>query len=283
MRPDDPVGTILAPIRARVDAALAAYLAERREALAALDASAAVLVDELRRLLDAGGKRLRPAFCILGFRAAGGDPTSEAIWGPAAALELFHAFALVHDDVIDGAATRRGVPTTAAAFGGGERGRAAAILVGDLGAELAGALLRRAPFPPERVSAALARYDAMVLALAAGQFLDATADVPADLEGSLRIARLKSSAYTVEAPLAIGAAFAGARPDVHATLAAFARPYGEAFQLRDDLEDGDAAAGVTPADVDARVDAAVAAIGDRLEPTAADGLRAIAEGLRMGA
>ena len=278
-----PAEEVLAPIRARVDAALRAYLAERRAALAALDEAATPLVDELVRLLEAGGKRLRPAFCVLGFRAAGGDPRSEAIWGPAAALELFHAFALVHDDVIDAAASRRGVATTAEVFGGGERGRAAAILVGDLGAELAGALLRRAPFPPDRVAAALDRYDAMVLALAAGQFLDATAAAPRDVAASLRVARLKSSAYTVEGPLAIGAALAGATPDLRDRLAAFARPFGEAFQLRDDLEDGEAAPGASAADVDARLEVAVAALGGPLDPSAADALRAIAATVRMGA
>lgn len=275
---------VLAEVRERTDAALHGFLAERREAMAALDPEAAILVDELRRLVEAGGKRLRPAFCLLGFRAGGGAVDDPAIWPAAAALELFHTFALVHDDVIDGATTRRGAPTTVAAFGGGERGRAAAILVGDLGAELAGALLRSAPAPADRLDSAFERWDAMVMALAAGQFLDAAGPPPADLAASLRVARLKSAAYTVEAPLAIGAALAGRDGAVGPALAAYGRNLGEAFQLRDDLLDGDAAPGVVADDVDVRIDAACAAldVAGEIESTAAADLRALARSLAMG-
>ena len=278
---------VLAEVRERTDAELRDFLAGRRRAIGDLDPEAGVLIDELVRLVGAGGKRLRPAFCILGFRAAGGAVSDPGIWRAAAALELFHTFALIHDDVIDGAAERRGASTTVTAFGGGDRGRAAAILVGDLGAELAGALQRSAPAPADRLARAFDRWDAMVMALAAGQFLDAVEPQPDDLAGSLRIARLKSAAYTVEAPLAIGAALAGGSAEVDAALAAYGRSLGEAFQLRDDLLDGDAAPGVVAADVDVRIDAACAALEDpdarrALDAAAADDLRAIARGLAMG-
>ena len=97
------------------------------------------------------------------------------------------------------------------------------------------------------------------------EFLDLDDRNRATLDASLRVARLKSSAYSVEGPLAIGAALAGAAPDVGSSLAAYGRSLGEAFQLRDDLHDGDAAPGVTAADVDARIDAACAAAG-RTDP-----------------
>jgi geranylgeranyl diphosphate synthase type I len=275
---------VLAEVRERTDATLRGFLADRRGEMAELDAEAAVLVDELLRLVDAGGKRLRPAFCVLGFRAAGGATTDPAIWPAAAALELFHTFALIHDDVIDGATTRRGAPTTVAAFGGGDRGLAAAILVGDLGAELAGALLRSAPAPADRLERAFARWDAMVMALAAGQFLDAAGPPAADLAASLRVARLKSAAYTVEAPLAIGVTLAGDEGPIGTTLATYGRNLGEAFQLRDDLLDGDAAPGIVAGDVDARIAAACAALdgAEAIEPSAAEDLRALARSLAMG-
>jgi geranylgeranyl diphosphate synthase type I len=121
----------------------------------------------------------------------------------------------------------------------------------------------------------------MVLALAAGQFLDLDDRNRATLDASLRVARLKSSAYSVEGPLAIGAALAGAAPDVGSSLAAYGRSLGEAFQLRDDLHDGDAAPGVTAADVDARIDAACAALGPIAGEVARD-LCDVATSLRMG-
>lgn len=277
-----PPTDLLGAVRDRVDAVLREVLAERRAALAALEPDAAVLVDEVGRLVDAGGKRLRPAFCVLGHRAGGGDAAAPAIWRAAASLELFHTFALVHDDVIDDAAERRGAPTTTTAFGGGDRGRAVAILVGDLAAELAAHLLRTSGFPAERLVAATARYDAMVLALAAGQFLDLDPASRGSLDASLRVARLKSGAYSVEGPLAIGAALAGATPAVDAALAAYGRALGEAFQLRDDLHDGDAAPGVGPTDVDVRIDLACDALGAVPADVAAD-LRAVAATLRMAA
>lgn len=123
----------------------------------------------------------------------------------------------------------------------------------------------------------------MVLALAAGQFLDASGPRAIDIESSLRIARLKSSAYTVEAPLAIGSALAGGTAGVESCLAAYARSLGEAFQLRDDLDDGDAAPGVGRSDVVARVDAACAALDGSVAEDAAEGLRALALGIGKGA
>ena len=91
----------------------------------------------------AGGKRLRPAFCHWAFVGAGGAPDDPAVIDTGAAFELLHAFALVHDDVMDGSATRRGEPTVHVEFdaihadatwrGESRRfGEGVAILVGDL-------------------------------------------------------------------------------------------------------------------------------------------------------
>lgn len=277
-----PPGDVLAVVRERVDEVLREVLAERRAAMTATEPDAAVLVDEIARLVAAGGKRLRPAFCVLGFRAGGGDAAARGIWRAAASLELFHTFALAHDDVIDGATERRGAPTTGTAFGGGARGRAVAILVGDLAAELASHLLRTSGFPADRLGVAMERYDAMVLALAAGQFLDLDVANRASIDVSLRVARLKSGAYSVEGPLAIGASLAGATTDVEAALAGYGRALGEAFQLRDDLLDGEAAPGVTAVDVDTRIELACGALATIATDVAAD-LRAVASSLRMGA
>ena len=162
------------------------------------------------------------------------------------------------------------------------RGRAVAILVGDLAAELAGHLLRTSGFPADRLGVAMERYDAMVLALAAGQFLDLDEANRASIDVSLRVARLKSGAYSVEGPLAIGAALAGATADVEAALAGYGRALGEAFQLRDDLLDGEAAPGVTAGDVDTRIELACGALATIATDVAAD-LRSVASSLRMGA
>jgi Geranylgeranyl pyrophosphate synthase len=131
-------------------------------------------------LFEAGGKRIRPAFCYWGFRAAGG-PHGEPILRAAASLELLHTMALIHDDVMDGSPARRGRPavhtsqTEAAARRGHpepERiGTAVAILAGDLSAVLADQLLLESGFPPVRLAAALERYHRMRIEMAAGAHL----------------------------------------------------------------------------------------------------------------
>jgi geranylgeranyl diphosphate synthase type I len=100
----DPAG--LDRIRAEVARALDQFIAGQREVLAAIGDDMLPWIDVVSELL-AGGKRLRPAFCYWGWRAAGGADCPE-IYAAAAALELLHASALVHDDVIDASDTRRG-------------------------------------------------------------------------------------------------------------------------------------------------------------------------------
>jgi geranylgeranyl diphosphate synthase type I len=173
-------------LRSRIDVALATFLDARRDRVERLDPGALMLVDEVRRLVDAGGKRIRPVFCYWGFRAAGGrddENTGEAIVRAAAALELLHTMAIVHDDLIDGAKERRGVPSTAVWFServselgapGDPRafGDSMAILTGDVSAVWADGLLLASGFPPAALVPALVVYHDMREQMAVGQSLD---------------------------------------------------------------------------------------------------------------
>ena len=250
-------------LRVWIDTALTAFLDARRDHVQRLDPAALPLVGEVRRLLDAGGRRIRPAFCYWGFRAAGGQDDGDAgaaIVRAAAALELLHTMAIVHDDLIDGAKERRGVATTAVWFsdradelgGRGERegfGQAMSILVGDLAAVFADRMLLESGFPLEALARALAVYHPMREDMAIGQYLDLSRVVDGgagDPQVARRAAAMKGGGYTVEGPLLIGAALEGSSQTVSECLSRFGRPLGEAFQLRDDLEDGEAAAEVGP-------------------------------------
>lgn len=289
----DPASTdsrwALEAVRERVDGALRTFLAQRRAEMASHDPAAADLIDELGRLISVGGKRLRPAFSVWGHVACGGSD-GEPVIRAAAALELLHTFALVHDDVMDGADERRGVPTTQALFalrasdvdGRESFGRSVAVLVGDLGAVLAESMLRTSGFEAARVAVALDRFDGMRVEMAAGQYLDLEGVARRDVASAEHVAELKGGSYTVEGPLMIGAALAGASAVMESALAAFARPAGEAFQLRDDLTDHDAAPGITAGSVNDHVDRAIAALEDApLEPEAVRALRSLAELLRL--
>ncbi|MFJ8752161.1 polyprenyl synthetase family protein [Streptomyces sp. NPDC102441] len=236
----------LSAVRPDVDALLTAFL--DRKAHLTPGPELAPLFTVLSRLL-VSGKRLRPQLCVAGWHAAGGHGDQSTVLHVAAALELFQAFALIHDDVMDGSDLRRGEPTAhralAAAYtaGGGRRGRAeahgqsAAILLGDLTLVWSDDLLHSAGLDDGALRRVLPLVDTMRSELVYGQYLDLRSSdrLSDDVEAALRVVRYKTAKYTVEWPLRLGAVLAGAAPDVLDACSAFAVPLGEAFQLRDDL------------------------------------------------
>jgi geranylgeranyl diphosphate synthase type I len=237
-------------LRARVQQALDDHLAYQERRLAELGPSVAPLVDTIRTLL-AGGKRLRAAFCYWGWRGAGGEPCDAAVQA-AAAVEMFQAAALLHDDVMDASDTRRGRPTAhrrMAALhrerrwtGSADRfGTAAAVLAGDLCLAWSDELLARSGMTRARLEAGRDVFDLMRTQLMGGQYLDVLAQVLPEHEGggtterARHVIRFKSAKYTVEHPLLLGGNLAGAPGDLLSAYSAYGLPLGEAFQLRDDL------------------------------------------------
>ncbi|MDQ3915541.1 MAG: polyprenyl synthetase family protein [Actinomycetota bacterium] len=222
-----PLSPTIDELRREVDRTVAADLERRAEALP----EARLLIDEMWRLTAAGGKRLRPAFCYWGFRAASGSHGPEIVRA-AASLELLHTFAIVHDDIMDAADERRGEEAVHARHGVG-----VGILVGDLALVLADDAFMGAGFAPATTARAFEAYSRMRQEVIAGQYLDLAYAARADISvpEARRVAVLKSGRYSIEEPLAIGAALAGAGDGFLARLAAFGGPLGEAFQLRDDL------------------------------------------------
>jgi geranylgeranyl diphosphate synthase, type I len=236
----------LVRLRAAVDAALEPALDDLRATLLSVDAELAPVAEALGAFA-ADGKRLRPALLLLGHELCGGDP--GRVLGPAVALELVHTCALVHDDVIDRAATRRGEPTVHERFAAMHRardgwrgdaddfGRAVAILLGDVALVAADAHFLTADVDPVALSAAYSRFTAMRVEVMAGQWLDLEAATSGrgGIERALTVATLKSGRYSVARPLEIGALLAGAGPVLADGLRDVGDPIGRAFQLRDDL------------------------------------------------
>ncbi|MEV0675070.1 polyprenyl synthetase family protein [Actinosynnema sp. NPDC050436] len=230
----------------RLGEALDEYLALRRDVDLAPE-----LVDALSDLVLRGGKRLRPTFAWWGWRAAGGaalGPDADAVVRALVSLELLQGCALVHDDVMDRSATRRGRPTAHHAFAARHRrerwagdaahyGDCAAILIGDLALVWADDALVTAGLPGPALARAWRPWQAMRAEMMAGQHLDLLggAQRSESVEAGLRVARLKTAAYTVERPLHLGAAVADAPPDLVGCLRSYGRDVGVAFQLRDDL------------------------------------------------
>jgi geranylgeranyl diphosphate synthase, type I len=232
-------------LKTLVDDQIRTFLEERKASVP----EAALLIDEIQRVVSAGGKRLRPSFCYWGFRAAGGKDCDEIV-RLTCAFELLHTFAIVHDDIMDASDSRRGQPTTVSTMGM-ER----ALLVGDLALVLADAAFWASGFSPDTLCTAFAEFTTMREQVIAGQHMDLEAHgALVDEEHARHIAVLKSGSYSIEHPLLIGASLATPDDSLLSSLRAFGRPLGEAFQLVDDLLGvfGDEATTGKPVDSDIR-------------------------------
>jgi geranylgeranyl diphosphate synthase type I len=236
-----------AGLRPRVDKALSGFLATQRAHLLEIDPALAEVADTVSAFVLGGGKRLRPAFAYWGFRGAGGVDSDEVV-AAVSALELVQASALIHDDLMDRSDTRRGEPSVHRRFELLHRqqgwrsdaagfGDSAAVLLGDLALVWSDELLHTSGMSLTELSRARPVFDLMRTEVTVGQYLDVLTQATADtsLERAGKVARFKSAKYTVERPLLLGAALAGAGPEVFAAYAAFGLPLGEAFQMRDDV------------------------------------------------
>jgi geranylgeranyl diphosphate synthase type I len=233
-------------LRGRVGKALQDFLSDQVGALDVVSTDLAPMSESVADLL-AGGKRLRPAFCYWGWRGAGGADTEESITA-ATSLEFLQACALIHDDVMDGSDTRRGQPAAHRRFAALHRGNSwlgssetfgvgAAILLGDLCLAWSNQMLLTSGLPEDSLRRGKATYDAMVVELMAGQYLDLLEQARGggSVDRALRVVRYKSAKYTIERPLHLGAELAGAPEPLMQAYSAYGLPLGEAFQLRDDV------------------------------------------------
>lgn len=244
------------------------FLSERTAEFAAIAPELVPVTDVASSFLS-GGKRFRALFCYWGWQAASGGPDSfdpmpddevsaafPGIVLAASALEVFHAAALVHDDIMDRSDTRRGAASAHKRFEAihldegwsGDPalfGQSAALLLGDLLLGWSDELFDSGTALLSDAAAGRAgrtEFAKMRTEVTAGQYLDileenSWASHPeADaLSRAHRVVLYKSAKYSVEAPLAIGAALGGGSLAQLAALREFGLPLGVAYQLRDDL------------------------------------------------
>lgn len=246
---------------------LTSFLDEQDTSLGTIAPELLELTTAARELLI-GGKRFRARFCYWGWAAVARlaseedllaeghlDENLDTVVSAAAALELFHAGALVHDDIMDNSDIRRGSPSVHRRFETQHRmaswsgsadgyGRSTALLLGDALLVWSDEVAQQAfaSLPPSDAAAARAEFARMRSEVAMGQYLDILEEVSWGrrsqaelLDRAHRVVVYKSAKYSVEAPLALGAALAGASFAQVAALSAFGLPLGVAFQLRDDI------------------------------------------------
>lgn len=273
------------------------YLRDRRSGAAYIGGDYDVLTAWLEDFALGGGKRLRPVFAYWGWHAAATQEPGPDVLLLFSALELLHAWALIHDDVIDASSTRRGRPTAHAHFAALHRQRhwlgpahqfgiSAAILLGavaqawadDIVADVSRTSL--SVDAQRRVQRIWADIRTEVLG---GQYLDIVAEASAatSIASAMTVATFKTACYTVSRPLQLGLAAAADRPDLAAAFHQFGTDLGVAFQLRDDILGvfGDPAVTGKPSGDDLRSGkrtvllAEAAELADRSDPRAAALLR----------
>lgn len=235
-----------AEVRAAVDARLSEFLDAARARFAEISPVAERLLDPIARFAS-GGKRVRGMLLWWGYELAGGEDRA-AIASAAASVELLHAAALIHDDIIDASETRRGAPAVHAEFRDNHRARGFAgdaelygtgvgIVAGDLCLSLSEEVFSSTGFT--QTPAVIAARDDLRRDVMVGQFFDieiqaapVAASELADRADEVLV--YKSAKYTVEQPLLVGAALAEASDELSAALSDFGIHLGRAFQLRDD-------------------------------------------------
>lgn len=234
-------GGQFAALRRRFDQALGTFLQQRAGDLDADDLTGTF--DLIRRFVLSDGKRLRPAFCYWGAQC-GRDPGDEdALIRAAASLELFHSFALVHDDIMDASELRRGEPTLHRSLRRTLRpehadhdrlGISLAILAGDLMAMWSEQMFTESGVDSDGLVRARSWLARMRNEVMVGQYLDLTIR-SGSRTAAERVITLKTARYTITRPLQVGGALAGVPDDLLHEFERFGDPLGMAFQLRDDL------------------------------------------------
>ncbi len=231
--------------------ALSAFIESRRGQIAGIGAPVSSAMAHLESFVLGGGKRIRPLYAWAGFVGAGGlDRTGEdpaAMLRAAASLEFIQACALVHDDIIDASDTRRGRPTVHRAVekqhvdngwtgDAAHFGESVAVLVGDLALVWAEDMLQDSGLSVEALQRAREPWRGMRTEVIGGQLLDVSLEAAADerIELAEAVNRFKTAAYTIERPLHLGAAIAGADDTLIEAFRGYGRDIGMAFQLRDD-------------------------------------------------
>jgi geranylgeranyl diphosphate synthase, type I len=231
----NPFVAVLAAVKQEVDTRLQGFLDARLDSIREHGPDVVSMVDAVRDLCMRGGKRTRPALLVVGYRAGDARGSLEPALDAGVAVELLHAYFLIHDDWMDRDTVRRGGPAVHALLGKRFRsqrlGDVSAILAGDFAAALALEALARLEVAPARLARTLGCFAQMQADAVLGQELDVLGK-PGNVE---RAYELKTGSYTVRGPLRLGALLAGAPARTLTALDRFALPIGVAYQLEDDL------------------------------------------------
>ncbi len=206
-------------------------------------------IDQIEQIVIQGGKRARPYICALAYITNGGK-NSQHIQKMLVALELFHVFGLIHDDIIDQADKRHNETTlhrfvTDQSHGHkgdhDHRGTAQAILMGDFVYSWASRLVAQTAMEVDvQTGRNVGDYwHTMGQSVLAGQMLDTASATRKSFTQAqiIQTIALKTAAYSIIGPMKIGATLANAADDFLILAETYGKAFGIAYQLQDDLLD----------------------------------------------
>ena len=235
--------TLLKEYRSGFDVQLFEWLKAHRADTESYAPRAVALLDNVSALVGAGGKRLRPALVSFGYQACGGQDPHLPL-PVAMATELVHSYLLIHDDIMDHASTRRGLPASHIFFrdehlsrswkgDATEHGLSMAILAGDLAHVCAQELFASAAVEGQCRRELAQVFFQMSREVIDGQFLEMQMGLDGDptQEDLGRVLQLKSGLYSVQRPLQLGAVLASASEEQIVALSAYGLAIGGSVSI----------------------------------------------------
>ncbi|PIR73608.1 MAG: polyprenyl synthetase family protein [Candidatus Moranbacteria bacterium CG10_big_fil_rev_8_21_14_0_10_35_21] len=237
----------LADFKKKIDKEIEDYFDATIKEVAKIDLITTDSLRYVKKIILAGGKRLRPAFMFYGYLAAGGKE-KEKILKTAVSIELIHMFLLIHDDIIDRDGKRHGMETVNLHYEKiGKKlfpknsvdhfGNSMAIIIGDMVGALGNQIIFNSSFDSKIILKALYKLQNIVSLTVVGQTKDIYIEYrqKASEEEILKMYEYKTARYTVEGPLHLGAILGGTDENFLKNLSLFAVPIGIAFQIQDDI------------------------------------------------
>jgi len=247
IKDNNPAILLLNRFKKRFDPAIKGYLEKELKASKKVDPRSTELLTEIIRMIDAGGKRFRPAAMYYTYRALGGSDKKK-IMQACMSIELLHTFAVIHDDIIDKSDTRRGSPTVHKSLENkykklGMRdhkhlANSTALIVGDLAFTLSEKSLNDSGFSNDLIIKAQEVLSFTKSSTIFGEHLDMITGAQSDIPKQKVVEKIlenKTAVYTFECPIALGAILAGATKTETKILKKVGNLLGKAFQIQDDI------------------------------------------------
>jgi len=244
----EQIKNTLADYKQKIEIELKKYLAKKTKEAYQTSRYCGEMLDHITDITLRGGKRIRAALLFYSYMAHGGKDEKMALYA-SMSIELAQTYLLIHDDIMDRDILRRGGSTIHHIYRqlaekrykgrieSEHYGRSIAILAGDTANGFSNEILAELPIDSKLTRRALLELNKMYNKEYFGQLLDINSELIDNVSRNdvVRIHELKTSPYTFDTPMKLGAILAGADEKTVDRLSKYAIPLGVAFQIQDDI------------------------------------------------